>query len=56
MYTYIFIRKEGFYPLELLSDNEAIKNALSNPGTKEVRKLEAGNTITIWKEEDIIKQ
>ncbi|MCK9273402.1 hypothetical protein M0P65_07740 [Candidatus Gracilibacteria bacterium] len=55
MNTYLFVREEGFYPLELFSDNEAIENALCNPGTKEVKKLDAENIITIWKE-DIIKQ
>lgn len=33
---YIFHRAEGFYPLSLRSDSEAIANAHSNPGTLKV--------------------
>jgi hypothetical protein len=33
---YTFHRKDGFYPLELESDSEAIANAISNPGTLRV--------------------
>lgn len=33
---YTFYRKEGFYPLELGSDEEAISNAKCNPGTLKV--------------------
>lgn len=42
MKTYIFHRKEPnsglkhFYPLELKDDEDAIKNALANPGTIKV--------------------
>lgn len=34
---YIFIRKEGFYPIEMNGDEEAIKNAEHNIGTLEVQ-------------------
>ena len=33
---YIFHRAEGFYPLTLRCDLEAISNALNNPGTTRV--------------------
>lgn len=33
---YIFHREEGWYPLELENDQEAITNALCNPGTLKV--------------------
>ena len=33
---YTFHRKEGFYPLILQSDEEAIENAVCNPGTIKV--------------------
>lgn len=34
--VYLFHRKEGFYPLELSSDKEAVANAVCNPGTLKV--------------------
>lgn len=37
---YIFIRAEGFYPLELADDKTAIDNALCNPGTLRVEDVE----------------
>lgn len=33
---YIFFRADGFYPLTLGSDDEAIANAKVNPGTVKV--------------------
>ena len=37
---YIFHRKEGWYPLELESDEAAIENAQINPGTERVERLD----------------
>lgn len=48
---YTFHRKEGFYPLELNSNEEAKANALRNPGT-----LKVVNEITkeiIYQEEKV---
>ena len=51
--TYIFFRKDGFYPLELESfhdktdDEVAIDNANCNPGTLKVEKCRSGNTTSI---------
>ena len=36
MKTYIFHREDGFYPIELEDDNDAIANAELNPGTVKV--------------------
>lgn len=36
MKTYLFYRENGFYPIELKDDNEAIENAKINNGTKMV--------------------
>jgi len=43
---YTFHRKDGFYPLELSSDEEAIENALCNPGTLLV--INENTSITIY--------
>ena len=42
---YIFQRADGWYPLELENDQEAIANALCNPGTLYV---EQGERI-VWR-------
>ena len=42
---YVFVRAEGFYPLELTSDDEARANAECNPGTLRV---ENQNGETVW--------
>lgn len=42
---YIFFRQEGWYPLELGSDEEAIANAKCNPGTLKVENSEG---TLIW--------
>jgi len=34
--TYIFVRADGVYPLELKNDTDAIANAKCNPGTVRV--------------------
>ncbi|MHB8109688.1 MAG: hypothetical protein ACYDHW_06620 [Syntrophorhabdaceae bacterium] len=34
--TYIFHRAEGWYPIDLANDQQAIENALINPGTIKV--------------------
>lgn len=44
MKIYIFFRKEGFYPIELKNDKDAIANALNNEGTLKVEDLN-GNII-----------
>jgi hypothetical protein len=36
MKTYIFVRKEGFYPIKLKDDEEAKMNAEINEGTIQV--------------------
>ena len=42
---YIFFRKECFYPIELGSDEQAVENALCNPGTIKVEDI---NRNVIW--------
>jgi hypothetical protein len=44
MQTYLFFRKEGFYPVQLKDDADAIKNALHNPGTLRVENV-SGETV-----------
>lgn len=34
--TYVFVRKEGFYEVELSGDAEAIRSAAINPGTLKI--------------------
>jgi len=55
MSIYIFIRENGFYPLELepfqgkTDDEVAIDNAKCNPGTLRVRKCVGKDDVrTIW--------
>ncbi len=55
MPEYVFIRKEGFYPINLQSptpdktdDEYAIDNAKSNPGTIKVIKLWGGKQIQLY--------
>jgi hypothetical protein len=40
MKVYIFFRKEGWYPLNLGSDEEARANAEHNPGTLKVETVQ----------------
>lgn len=42
---YTFHRAEGFYPLEMKSDEEAIANAKCNPGTLRVEHSISGRTV-----------
>jgi len=42
---YIFFRKDGFYPIELIDDSDACNNALCNPGTM---KVEDSTGRTVW--------
>lgn len=42
---YIFFRAGSFYPICLGSDEEAIANALANPGTTQVTRSD--NTL-VW--------
>lgn len=44
MNIYMFVRKDGFYPIELNSDLEAIANAIHNDGTIKVEDIN-GNVI-----------
>ena len=44
--TYVFFREEGFYPLELKNDEDAIQNALRNEGTLKV--VKAIDESVIW--------
>lgn len=45
--TYLFIRNEGFYPLEFeQGDAEAIANAECNPGT--LRVVRCSDDVVIW--------
>lgn len=48
MTIYIFFREEGWYPLTLRDDSDAILNAEQNPGTLKVENL---NGELIWKKE-----
>lgn len=45
MNTYIFIREEGFYPVTLKNDQEAVANALVNPGTVRVENAETNQVV-----------
>lgn len=45
---YVFFRSEGFYPLELGSDEEARANAECNPGTVRV---ETALGRAVWQED-----
>lgn len=45
MNTYIFHRDEGFYPIELKDDMDAIENAKCNSGTLKVETLDG---MVIW--------
>lgn len=47
MLPYVFFRKEGFYPIELLNDEDAKRNAELNPGTLRVEDI---NGRVIWPE------
>jgi hypothetical protein len=47
-YTYLFIRKEHFYPIELEDDEEARRHAELNPGTVRVEDI-YGNVI--WRQQ-----
>ena len=42
---YIFKRKEGWYPVEAINDDEAIRQAMSNPGTLSVETALGGKVI-----------
>jgi hypothetical protein len=46
--TYIFFRKEGFYPLELKDDEDAKKNAEFNAGTLRVETI---NGDVVWRQQ-----
>jgi hypothetical protein len=46
--TYLFFRDGGFYPIELKDDEDAIKNAIVNKGTKKV--MRAIDKVVIWEE------
>ena len=46
--TYLFIREDGFYLLDLPSDATAVRNAINNPGTRRVE--DPLTKETIWKE------
>lgn len=46
--TYLFFRDKGFYPIELEDDDDAIKNAIHNKGTKKV--IRAIDEVVIWEE------
>lgn len=48
---YNFIRAEGFYPLELKNDKEAIANAECNEGTL---KVENSNGKTVWQKPEVL--
>lgn len=43
---YVFVREEGFYPLELANDEEARANAECNPGTLRVENLNGESAWT----------
>jgi hypothetical protein len=52
MTPYTFHRASGWHPLDLPSDEEAIRNALCNPGTVSVVNEVTGKVV--WSEADII--
>jgi len=43
---YLFVRKEGFYPVEARDDNHAAEMAMHNPGT--IRVEQGGNGKIVW--------
>ncbi|MBB3806366.1 hypothetical protein FHR51_002518 [Xanthomonas arboricola] len=45
MSVYVFRREEGFYPLNLANDAEAIANAECNPGTLRVEHAADGRQV-----------
>lgn len=49
---YLFIRDEGFYPLELKDDADAIANAECNNGTRKV--IRAIDEIVVWEETGVM--
>lgn len=51
MTIYFFFRKEGFYPIELRNDADAIHNALCNPGTIKVERALDGEVVWSAKQE-----
>ncbi len=51
--VYIFHRKDGWYPLELMSDEDARANAKCNPGTIKVEKALTGEIV--WEESTTAK-
>jgi len=38
---YLFYREDGFYSLELVDDEDAIRNAIFNPGTLTVTDIDS---------------
>lgn len=58
MNLYIFFREGGWYPIEIESDDEAIRQAKVNIGTQRVyRVCQAGGTkgmwVEVWKSENL---
>ncbi len=54
MIPYAFVREEGFYPLLLKGDEEAIANAEANPGTRFV--IEPGSLRLVWAAPDLSEE
>lgn len=52
MRTYIFFRKEGWYPVRLKDDADALANAKLNPGTL---KVETVKGRVVWSPFDAAK-
>lgn len=48
MTTYVFVRKDGFYFVDLESDSSAKSNAAINPGTIQIQNSQTGQII--WDE------
>lgn len=48
MNVYVFVRAEGFYPLELKDDASAKSNAAVNPGTLKVIRMLPRPEVTLW--------
>lgn len=51
MKKYLFFREEGFYPVDLKDDQDAIANALKNKGTIQVKNID-GKIIWRLKENE----
>ena len=54
MIPYAFVREEGFYPLLLKDDEDAIANAENNPGTRFV--IDPASLRLVWAAPDLSEE